>query len=326
MLTIRFNPADGWHDAKIEPYSTLPIDPASMVLHYALEIFEGMKAYHLPDGGATLFRPEQNARRFNNSAERLAMEMIPEELFVKSVEALVIKEKKWIPVTEGSALYLRPFMLGSEIALGTKPSSEFVFCIVASPVSAYFKSAAAPVTLWVSEKFSRAAPGGTGAAKCGGNYAASLIAQKEALSRGCEQVVFLDAVERKWVEELGGMNIFFVFNDGSLQTPPLNGSILPGITRDSLITLARQQGLIVREEPYSIEQWKQDAESGYLTEAFACGTAAVVTPIGEVRQTSGRFVIGDGNSGSVTLQMKKLLTDIQFGKSEDKNNWLKRLF
>ncbi|NWJ25832.1 branched-chain amino acid aminotransferase [Rhizobium sp. RM] len=326
MITLRYNKDRGWHDWKLEPRKGLDLDPASMVLHYALEIFEGMKAYHLPDGGASLFRPDANAKRFRASAERLAMPQLPEDLFVESVRALVRADRDWIPTAEGASLYLRPFLIGSEVALGTRPATDYIFSVIASPVASYFKGGASAVTLWVSENYTRAAPGGTGAAKCGGNYAASLAAQAEGQREGCDQVVFLDAVERRWIEELGGMNIFFVFDDGSLQTPPLTGTILPGITRASLIALARDMGLTVREEPYSIDQWQADAKSGRLTEAFACGTAAVVTPIGKVKGRNHGFTIADGNAGTVTGKLKAALTDIQFGRAADPHNWLDRLF
>ncbi|RJT41441.1 branched-chain amino acid aminotransferase [Mesorhizobium waimense] len=326
MVTIRYSENTGWHGWKIEPRRPLALDPATLVFHYALEIFEGMKAYRLPDGGATLFRPDANARRFRNSAERLGMAQMPEDLFVESCRALVRFDRDWIPSSEGASLYLRPFMIGSEVALGMKPSSEFIFCAIASPVASYFKGGASALTLWASENFTRAAPGGTGAAKCGGNYAASLAAQAEGLREGCDQVVFLDAVERRWVEELGGMNIFFVFDDGSLQTPPLTGTILPGITRDSLITLGRDMGLTVREEPYGMDQWQKDAESGRLREAFACGTAAVVAPIGKVKGRQHSFTIGDGNAGLIAGRLKAALTDIQFGRAPDQHSWLDRLF
>ncbi len=326
MATIRYSQDRGWHGAKIEPRKALALDPATVVLHYAQEIFEGMKAYHLPDGGAALFRPSANARRFHNSAERLAMPTLPEDLFVESVRELVKIDRAWIPTAEGSSLYLRPFMIGTEVALGTKPSAEYIYCVIASPVASFFKGGGSAVTLWLSENYTRAAPGGTGAAKCGGNYAASLSALAEGQREGCDQVVFLDAVEKRWIEELGGMNIFFVFKDGSLQTPPLTGTILPGITRDSLIKLARDMGLTVREEPYSIEQWQADAESGRLSEAFACGTAAVVTPIGRLKGRKHTFTIGDGNAGATTQRLKAALTDIQFGRAPDKNEWLDRLF
>ncbi len=326
MVTIRYTEGRGWHDGKVEARANLPLDPSTMVLHYAQEIFEGLKAYRLPQGGAALFRPDANARRFRNSAVRLAMAPLPEELFLESVRALVSEDRDWIPEAEGSALYLRPFMVATEAALGVKPASEYLYCVIASPVGAYFKGGAAGVTLWVSENYIRAAPGGTGEAKCGGNYAASLAAQAEAIRQGCDQVVFLDAVERKYVEELGGMNVFFVFEDGSIQTPPLGGTILPGITRDSLIVLARDLGLTVREEPYSIDQWRADAASGRLTEAFACGTAAVVTPIGKVKGSSFEATIGNGGAGPVTTKLKAALLDIQNGRAEDRHGWLQRVF
>ncbi|MFB9125818.1 branched-chain amino acid aminotransferase [Paraburkholderia dipogonis] len=326
MATIQYSEGRGWYDAKICPRAPFSFDPATLVLHYAQEIFEGMKAYRLPDGGATLFRPDANARRFRNSADRLAMPLLPENLFVDSVRELVRIDKEWIPSTDGSALYLRPFMVATEAVLGMKPSPEYLYCVVATPVGAYFKGSAPAVTIWVSDQFTRAAPGGTGDAKCGGNYAASLAAQAEAIREGCEQVVFLDAVERRWVEELGGMNVFFVFADGSLQTPPLTGTILPGITRASLITLARDLGFVVREEPYAIDQWEADAKSGRLVEAFACGTAAVVTSIGRVKGRKHEFTIGDGGAGQVTGRLRTALLDIQNGRAPDHHGWLDRLF
>lgn len=326
MVTIEYTEELGWHNAKVQPYRSFQIDPSSMVLHYGLEIFEGMKAYRLPNGGAALFRPEENARRLQNSARRLAMVELPEELFIKAVEQLVCIDKDWIPTSEGASLYLRPFMIGSEVALGTKPSNKYIFCVVASPVGTYFKKGASAVSIWVSENYTRAALGGTGAAKCGGNYAASLIAQAEGIKEGCDQVVFLDAKERKWIEELGAMNIFFVFKDGTILTPPLTGTILPGITRNSLIKLARSMGYIVKEELYSVQQWQEDAKSGYLKETFACGTAAVVTPIGKVKGKNFQFSIGDGGAGVITERLKTALTDIQFGRSIDVNHWLHRVF
>ncbi|QND45015.1 branched-chain amino acid aminotransferase (plasmid) [Rhizobium lusitanum] len=326
MATIRYSEGRGWYDGKIEARKPFNLDPATLVLHYAQEIFEGMKAYRLPDGGATLFRPDANARRFRNSATRLAMAPLPEELFVESVRALVKVDRDWIPTADGAALYLRPFMIATESLLGVKPSADYLYCVIASSVGAYFKGGASAVTIWLSENYTRAAPGGTGEAKCGGNYAASLSAQAEATREGCDQVVFLDAVERRFVEELGGMNVFFVFDDGSLQTPPLTGTILPGITRDSLIILARELGLTVREEPYAIDQWQADAASGRLREAFACGTAAVVTPIGKLKGSKHSFTIGDGGAGPVTTRLKSALLDIQNGRAPDQHGWLDRLF
>lgn len=325
MVTIRYSDDLGWHDAKVEPRAAIPMDPAAAVLHYAQEIFEGMKAYRTAEGGATLFRPEQNARRFQQSAERLAMPLLPEELFLEAVDQLVSIDRDWIPDGDGS-LYLRPFMFASEAFLGVKPSSEYLFCVIASSVGAYFKTKAEAVSVWVSQSYTRAAPGGTGGVKCGGNYAASLQAQAEASRHGCDQVVFLDAVERRWVEELGGMNIFFVLDDGSLVTPPLDGTILPGITRASIIALAKDMGIPVREEPYALDQWRADSASGRVREAFACGTAAVLTPIGRVKTDDGEFVIGNGGSGSRTEALRTALVDIQRCRVADSYGWVRTVF
>ena len=318
MATIRWTTADGWHDAKIEARKPFQIDPAASVLHYAQEIFEGMKAYKAGNG-VTLFRPTENARRFNESAERLAMPTIPEELFIGAIEALVRADRDWIPEGEGS-LYLRPFMISTEAFLGVRPSNEYLFCVIASPAGAYFQGGAKPVKVWVSDDYTRAAPGGTGAAKCGGNYAASLVAQAQAVKNGCDQVVFLDAAEHRWVEELGGMNVFFVFDDGSMRTPPL-GTILPGITRDSILTLAREEGLKVEEANYSFDDWKADAASNRLKEVFACGTAAVVAAIGEIRFTGGTQQIADGQDGPITRRLREKLTGLQRGVGADTHDW-----
>jgi len=319
MATIRWTPDAGWHDAQIGPRQPFQIDPAASVLHYAQEIFEGMKAYRTADGGVTLFRPLENAARLAASAERLAMPVLPDDLFMEAIESLIRVDADWIPDGEGS-LYLRPFMFSNESFLGVRPAQEYIFCVIASPAGAYFKGGAKPVKVWVSDDYTRAAPGGTGAAKCGGNYAASLVAQAEAVRNGCDQVVFLDAAEHRWVEELGGMNIFFVFDDGSIQTPPL-GTILPGITRKSILTIAADRGLTVREEPYSFDAWKADAASGRLLEAFACGTAAVVAAIGEIRFTGGTQVIGTGGDGQTTSSLRDQLIGIQRGSIADPHGW-----
>ncbi len=324
MAIAQYDEGIGWHDAKITARRTIDMSPASSVLHYAQEIFEGLKAYARPGGGAALFRPEANARRFQASARRLAMPELPEELFLDSVRQLVRTDIGWIPPGEEGSLYLRPFMFASEAFLGMRMAARYLYIVMASPVGSYFKGAPS-VSLWVTREYTRAAPGGTGAAKCGGNYAASLVAQAEAVRNGCDQVVFLDAIERRWVEELGGMNIFFVFDDGSIATPPLGGTILAGITRDSIITLARGMGLTVREEPYSIEQWRADAESGRLTEAFACGTAAVVTAIGSVTGTEGGFAIGGQSVGPVTQRIRQSLVAIQRGQAADPHDWIEEL-
>lgn len=327
MVTIRYSDGQGWHDARVHPRRPLMLDPATAVLHYAQEIFEGMKAYRTQDGGASLFRADANAQRFRDSAYRMAMAEIPEDLFLEACRQLVSIDRDWIPSSEGSALYLRPFQIASEVFLGVKPASEYLFMVIASSVGAYFRGGAPSITLWVSEHYNRAGPGGTGAAKCGGNYAASLLPQKEAIAEGCDQVIFLDTIEQRWIEELGGMNVFFVMDDGSMVTPPLGGTILPGITRDSLLTLARDRRLTVREERYSIEQWRDDAKSGALREAFACGTAAVVTPIGRVRGRDGLDItIGNGGPGIQTESLRTALVDIQRGLAPDPHGWVERLF
>ena len=321
MAAIDWSSEQGWHDPRIVARAPLVLDPACAVLHYAQEIFEGLKAYRLADGSHALFRPEANARRFQDSARRMAMPELPEALFVRSLEALVAADLDWMPGGAEGALYLRPFMIASETFLGVKPSGTYRYLVLASAVGSYWKGGVKAISCWVSHDYTRAAPGGTGAAKCGGNYASSLVALADATRRGCDQVVFLDAVERRWVEELGGMNIFFVGSDGTLTTPPLTGTILPGITRDSLIQLARDEGLTVREEPYAIEQWRADAASGALAEAFACGTAAVVTPIGRVAGPDYAFAIGEGGTGPVTARLLDRLTAVQRGLADDPHGW-----
>jgi branched-chain amino acid aminotransferase len=325
MVSIAWSEDRGWHSATLGPRGPLSLDPAAAVLHYAQEIFEGLKAYRLADGGVALFRPEANARRFNASAARLAMPALPEETFVAALRELVLADRDWFPSIEGGSLYLRPFMFASEAFLGVRPAKEYTFLVIASPAGNYFKSGAPAVSIWVSEDYTRAAPGGTGAAKCGGNYAASLVPQAEAIARGHDQVVFLDAAEHSWIEELGGMNLFFVFDDGTLITPPLTGTILPGITRDSLIALAREEGLAVREERYSLDAWRADAASGRLTETFACGTAAVVTAIGQVAGRHGEFTIGSGGPGQLTQRLRQRLVAIQRGEAPDPHGWVMRL-
>jgi branched-chain amino acid aminotransferase len=287
-------------------------------------VFEGLKAYLRADGSIALFRPEANAARLNASARRLAMPELPEALFQESVRQLVLADRDWFPTVEGGSLYLRPFMFATEAFLGVRPAKQFKYMVIASPAGNYFKSGAPAVSIWISE-YTRAAPGGTGAAKCGGNYAASLVPQAEAIARGHDQVVFLDAAEHRWIEELGGMNLYFVFDDGTLLTPPLTGTILPGITRDSLLTLAREEGLTVREERYSIDQWEANAQSGKLVECFACGTAAVVTPVGKVEGRDREFTIGSGGPGQLTMRLKERLVAIQRGTAPDIHGWVKQI-
>jgi branched-chain amino acid aminotransferase len=324
MVTIRWTQDGGWQDAQLRAREAISLDPAAAVLHYGQEIFEGLKAYRRDDGSIALFRPEQNARRFNASAARMAMPEIPEELFLGAIDQLVKADLAWVPTGDGS-LYLRPFLFATEAFLGVRPSYEYLFVLIASSVGSYFKGGEKPVTVWLSDTYTRSAPGGTGAAKCGGNYAASLLAQAEAIEQGCDQVVFLDAAEHKWVEELGGMNVMFVFDDGSLQTPPLGGTILPGITRDSILSLARRNGRVVREEPYSMDQWRKDAASGRLRECFACGTAAVVAAIGKIKSAQGDFTIGDGAVGPITAALKAELVGIQRGQVADADGWVRKI-
>ncbi len=325
MAIVRYNSTTGWHDARITPRGPISLDPAAAVLHYAQEIFEGLKAYRLDDGAMALFRADANARRFNQSADRMAMPNLPEPIFLDAVRGLIDIDKDWFPTIEGGSIYLRPFMFASEVFLGVKPSADYLFIVIAAATGAYFKGGVKAVNLMVAEHDTRAAPGGTGAAKCGGNYAASLRAQQAAIAQGFDQVVFLDAAERRYVEELGGMNLFFVMDDGSLITPPLDGTILPGITRDSLITLAREEGLAVREERYAIDQWRADAQSGRCVESFACGTAAVVTPVASVTGSDGRFTIGTGSAGQLTERLRQRLVAIQRGQAADTHGWVERL-
>jgi len=322
MAVVHWSVQKGWHEAQITARKPFQLDPASAVLHYAQEIFEGLKAYRGKDGRVLLFRPEQNARRFARSAERLAMPALPEELFLGAVTELVKIDSEWIPEGDDASLYLRPFMFASEPFLGVRPAKEYIFCIIASPAGAYFKGDGKSVTIWVEEHLSRAAPGGTGAAKCGGNYAASLETQALAQQKGCDQVVFLDVVERRWVEELGGMNICFVLDDNTLVTPPLSGTILPGITRSSVLTLARDAGMKVEERGYSFEEWQKDVADNRLKEVFACGTAAVITSIGRVCYEKGEFAIGDGIIGPVAQKLRQKLVAIQRGLTNDSYGWV----
>ncbi|MDI2090175.1 branched-chain amino acid aminotransferase [Commensalibacter oyaizuii] len=325
MLLIEYNTEQGWHNARIKAYGPISLDPAVCVFHYGQEIFEGLKAYKAKDGRILLFRPEANAQRFVNSAKRMAMTPLPEDLFIHAVHEFVKVEKDWLPDQSVGTLYLRPFMIASTPYLGVKPSPNYLFMLIASPAGSYFSKGAKPVTVWISEFYTRAASGGTGEAKCGGNYAASLVAQQEATKNNCDQLVFLDAAEHKWIEEMGGMNIFFVFDDGSLMTPPLTGTILPGVTRNSILTLAKAKGLTVREERYAASQWIKDIQSGKIREVFACGTAAVVSPIGFVKDKNGEYTIHNGQPGPITQDIQKTLVDIQYGNAPDPYNWVQEV-
>jgi branched-chain amino acid aminotransferase len=328
MVTIRWTEGQGWHDAQLVPYGPLELDPATAILHYGQSIFEGLKAYRGADGSIQTFRPYANAARFQASARRLAMPELPEETFVAAVEALVRQDQAWVPEQGEASLYLRPFMIATEVGLGVRPANEYLFLLIASPAGAYFSGGIKPVSVWLSEEYVRAAPGGTGAAKCGGNYAASLVAQAQAAAQGCDQVVWLDAIERRWIEEMGGMNLYFVFGEGEnarVVTPELSGSLLPGITRDSLLSIAADLGYATEERKISTDEWRESNAAGTLTEVFACGTAAVITPVGSVKSARGDWTVGDGNPGPVTLKLRESLLALQTGRREDTHGWMHRI-
>jgi branched-chain amino acid aminotransferase len=324
MILIDYSDGE-WHDARVVPYGPFTVDPATMVLHYAQEIFEGLKAYAQPDGSVASFRPQANAARMNRSADRLGMPRLPEELFLASLRELVDVDHAWVPTGDEASLYFRPFMFATEVGLGVRPSNSYVYAVIASPAGAYFAGGIKPVSVWWSTEYVRAAPGGMGAAKTGGNYAASLAAQAQAAAQGCDQVVWLDAVERRWVEEMGGMNLFFVFGSGAdaeVVTPELSGSLLPGVTRDSLLQLARDKGYRTAERRISTDEWAKKVESGELTEVFACGTAAVITPVGSVKHAEGAFDIAGGRPGTVTMELREALTGLQRGEKADPHGWM----
>ncbi|MGW3563954.1 branched-chain amino acid aminotransferase [Streptomyces sp. NPDC000941] len=324
MVTIKWTEGRGWHDAQLVPYAPLSLDPANMTLHYAQTIFEGLKAYRQPDGGVATFRPEANAERFRASARRMGMPELPVETFIAACDALVTQDKAWVPGSGEESLYLRPFMFATEVGLGVRPANEYLFIIIASPAGAYFPGGVKPVSVWLSEEYVRAAPGGTGAAKTGGNYAASLVAQAQAAEQGCDQVVWLDAIERRWIEEMGGMNLYFVYGD-RIVTPELSGSLLPGITRASLLRIAADLGHEVSEGRISVDDWREGNADGSLTEVFACGTAAVITPVGSVKSARADWTVADGQPGEVTMKLRKALLDIQTGAATDTHGWMHRL-
>ena len=323
MVIAEWSEATGWADAELRAYGPLALDPATSVLHYGQEIFEGMKAYSQPDGGVSLFRPTANAERFNRSAVRMALPELPIEDFVATVNALVKQDIKWVPQNIGESLYIRPFMIATEVGLGVRPSNHATYLVITTPASAYFNPNKA-VTVWISTEFVRAAKGGTGAAKTGGNYAGSLLAQKQAAAEGCDQVVWLDAIEHRWVEEMGGMNLYFVKGkgkDATIFTPQLTGTLLPGITRDSILIVAKDLGYKVEEGMISTDDWRDGVASGEITEIFACGTAAVVSPIGTAKSAHGTWVTGDGEPGPITMEIRNHLLGIQHGTVADKHGW-----
>ena len=324
MVSIHWSADRGWHDARVKPYGPLVLDPAAAVLHYAQEIFEGLKAYRWADGSVWAFRPEANAERLQRSARRLALPELPEADFVAAVARLVAIDREWVPTAPETSLYLRPFMIASEAFLGVRPAQGVDFHVIASPAGAYFPGGVKPVSIWLSEDYSRAGRGGMGAAKTGGNYAASLLPQAEAYEQGCQQVLFLDSEEQTYVEELGGMNVFFVYRDGRIVTPAL-GTILEGITRSSVITLAEERGHVVEERRFAIGEWRDGVASGDIVEAFACGTAAVVTPIGRLKARGFEIGAPDAQPGALTMSLRDELTGIQYGRLPDHHGWMRRL-
>ncbi|MDQ4137272.1 MAG: branched-chain amino acid aminotransferase [Actinomycetota bacterium] len=324
MVDICWSARGGWHRPRVQPYGPIALDPAAAVLHYAQEVFEGLKAYRHQDGSIWTFRPEQNGLRLQRSARRLALPELPVEYFLESLRQLIAVDGDWVPSAPETSLYLRPFMFAKEAFLGVRPAEKVNYYVIGSPAGAYFPGGVAPVSIWLSTHYSRAGKGGTGAAKTGGNYAASLVAQAEAHEQGCAQVLFLDSVEGKYLEELGGMNVVLVYKDGTIVTPA-SESILEGITLASVLQLARDRGHEVQERRVSIDEWREGVASGDIVEVFACGTAAVITPIAQLKGAD--FTIGDPDSpaGELTMSLRQELTDIQYGRLPDRHGWLSRL-
>ena len=311
MFVMDYTEGKGWHDARIVPFSDITLSPAAMVFHYGQEMFEGMKAYK-QDGHVYLFRPDMNAKRANDSNRRLCIPQIPEDDFVQAVKAVVEMDADWVPTDPGTSLYIRPFVIATDPFLGVAPSKQYLFMIILSPSGAYYASGLAPVGIWIEDDYVRAVRGGMGFAKTGGNYAASLAAQVKAHDAGFSQVLWLDGVERKYIEEVGAMNIFFKI-DGKIVTPMLNGSILPGITRDSVIRVCRHLGLTVEERRVSVEEVIEAQKAGKLEECFGTGTAAVISPVGNLRYRDVVMTIGDGGIGPVSQKLYDTITGIQLG-------------
>lgn len=324
MFIAEWKIGQGWVDARIQPYGPFTLDPAALVFHYAQEIFEGLKAYRWEDGTIALFRPEMNARRFNHSADRICMPEVPEDLFLEGIEKLVALEKEWIPGAPGTSLYIRPTMMAVEPVLGVKPSDHYYFYVILSPVGAYYASGFNPVKIMVEDRYVRAVPGGTGEAKTGGNYASSLKAGLEAKKKGYDQVLWLDGVNKRYIEEVGAMNMFFAYED-KVVTAPLTGSILNGITRDSVLKLAGTLGFAVEERPIDVNELMADIEAGKVKEAFGSGTAAVITPVGSLCYKDRSLTIGSGGVGTLTQKLYDTLTGIQYGKVEDRFGWIKKI-
>jgi branched-chain amino acid aminotransferase len=316
-----------WHDREVVPHAPLAMDPAMIGIHYGQSVFEGLKAHRIP-AGVAVFRPEAHAARMQASARRLMMPEVSEADFLAAVDAVVGVDQDRFPDAPDVSMYLRPLIFASERTLALRPAREYRFLLMAFFTEGYFGAEQRPVSVWATTEFSRAAPGGTGFAKCAGNYAGSLMAQEAAKEQGCDQVVWLDPAERRWVEEMGGMNLFFVYGSGSgarLVTPPLNGNLLPGVTRDAILRLAPELGILAVEEMVSLEDWRAGCASGEISEVFACGTAARITAVGEVKSKEGSWVIGDGSCGEVTSRLLEVLSGIQGGGLPDRYGWLRRI-
>jgi len=324
MFSMYYTEGRGWHDAEIKPYEHFNISPAATVLHYAQEVFEGLKAYRRADNGVNLFRAKDNFARMQKSAARLAMPGFDEGFVHDALRELVSADADWVPHTEGTSLYIRPNYMGMDPFIGVRAAREYVFYIICGPVGAYYANGLAPTKILIEKEYTRSSRGGTGFAKTGGNYAASLIAGEQAHEKGCDQVLWLDAKERKYVEEVGSMNIFFVIN-GTIVTPPLDGTILAGITRDSVITLAKDHGMPVEERRISVEELIDTARSGEMTEAFGTGTAAVISPVGHFCYGDEDITVAGGAMGEKSLDFYNTLTGIQYGKIEDKHNWVEKI-
>ena len=320
MFVMNYTEGKGWYDPRIVPYGKISLDPSAMVFHYGQEMFEGMKAYYGVDGKIRLFRPDMNAKRANASNERLCIPEIPEEDFVQAVSELVKVDADWIPKNEGTSLYIRPFVIATDEFLGVAPSKNYLFIIILSPSGAYYASGLNPVGIWIEDDYVRAVNGGIGFAKTGGNYAASLAAQEKAHADGYSQVLWLDGVERKYIEEVGAMNIFFKIN-GVVTTPMLNGSILPGITRNSVLAICRHWGLPVEERRISVDELIEAQNNGTLEEVWGTGTAAVISPVGKLRYKDTVMTIGDGGIGELSQKLYDTVTGIQWGKVEDELGW-----
>lgn len=320
MFIMNYTDGQGWHDARVVPFANISLSPAAMVYHYGQEMFEGLKAYKGEDGEVYLFRPDMNAKRANASNDRLVIPQIPEDDFVQAVKAVVDVDRDWIPTEPGTSLYVRPFIIATDEFLGVAPSKTYLFMIILSPSGAYYESGLAPVGIWIEDEYVRAVRGGIGYAKTGGNYAASLIAQQKAHDSGYSQVLWLDGVERKYIEEVGAMNIFFKI-DGKVVTPALNGSILPGITRNSTIELCRSWGYEVEERKISAEELLDAQKNGTLEEVFGTGTAAVISPVGKLRYQNDVMTINGGQIGMLSQRLYDTITGIQTGRLPDPRGW-----